>query len=232
MPNCDSCGAGIGTSDSECPYCGASVRKITTAKQSDMERPDKVYAVGQDAEGMTHIRFGDGQAGQRPTTGSGGISSTYQQGAGSQGNVPSEVIEEKLDRVTQKLDRVPDPSKQKGSKDAGIVLVETFAEIGDLVSAYQDRVSDEAHLSTNDRNRLSKKEERIRPKLKSMVAFCDKVDSRTKKKMGLSDSVVHKMRATATRALQLTESRSGKCVGCGTTNRPGSRHCQNCGAPL
>jgi hypothetical protein len=231
MPNCESCGAGIDASDSDCPYCGASVRKHTIAKTSNIERPDKVYTTARDEEGMTYVRFGDGLAGQRPSSGSEGMSASYRQGAGSQGNVPSHVLEEKLDRVTQKLDRIPDPSKQKGSKDTGIVLVETFAEIGDMMSDYQDSISQEAHLNADDSDRLSKKAEKIRPKLKAMVAFCDKVDSKTKKRMGLSDSDIHKIRTTATRTLQITES-SGKCQGCGTTNRPGSKHCQNCGAPL
>ncbi|MHA1849798.1 MAG: hypothetical protein ACTSW8_00895 [Candidatus Thorarchaeota archaeon] len=232
MPNCNSCGAGIDASDSECPYCGASVKQSTAVHQSELERPEKVYTTAEDADGMTHIRFGDGQTGHRPPSGSGSVSSTYRQGAGSQGNVPSRVLEEKLDHVTRTLDRIPDPSKQKGSKDDGMVLLDTFAEIGDLMSSYQDTVSDETHLSTDARDRLSKKEERIRPKLKSMVAFCEKVDSKTQRKMGLSDSDIHKIRTTATRALQITETRSSKCAGCGTMNRPGTKHCQNCGAPL
>jgi hypothetical protein len=113
-----------------------------------------------------------------------------------------------------------------------MVLLDAFTEISDMLSFYQDSVSQEAHLSTSDRDRLTKKEEKIRPKLMSMVVFCDRVDSKTKRKMGLSDSDVHKIRTTATRVLQITESRSGRCAGCGAMNRPGSRNCQNCGAPL
>ena len=41
---------------------------------------------------------------------------------------------------------------------------------------------------------------------------------------------VHKIKATATRALQMTS--AGKCSRCGTMNRPGTRKCQNCGSSL
>ncbi|MGY5858045.1 MAG: zinc ribbon domain-containing protein, partial [Candidatus Thorarchaeota archaeon] len=225
-------GAGVDASDKECPYCGASVVQTTVVHQSDLKRPDKLYTTATDADGNTHIRFGDGQTGRRPSSGSGSVSSTYRQGAGSQGNVPAGHLVEKLDPVQRHLDKIPDPSKHKESKDVGIAMVESMAALGDLLSVYQSSVSHEAHLSTDDRDRVSKKEERIRPKLKSMVVFCEKVDSKTQKKMGLSDSDVHKIRTTATRALQMTEARSGKCAGCGTMNIPGSRNCQNCGAPL
>ena len=232
MPNCESCGAGIDAGVTDCPYCGASVTQTTVVHKSELERPEKVYTTTTDADGSTHIRFGDGQTGSRPPSGSGSVSSTYRQGAGSQGSVPAGQLVEKLDQVDRRLDRIPDPSKHKGSKDVGVAMVESMAALGDLVSVYQSSVSHEAHLSTDDRDRVSKREERIRPKLKSMVAFCEKVDSKTQKKMGLSDSDVHKIRITATRALQMTKARSGKCAGCGTMNRPGSRNCQNCGAPL
>ncbi|MGY5858083.1 MAG: hypothetical protein RTU63_01840 [Candidatus Thorarchaeota archaeon] len=232
MPNCPSCGAGVDASDRECPYCGASVLQRTEGQKSTMKSSESTFSAREDADGNTQIRFGEGKTGSRPPSGIGGISSTYRQGAGSQGNVPSKHLEEKLDQVTRKLDRVPDPSKHKGSKDVGIALIESMSAMGDLLSMYQDVVASEAHLSTDDRDRLSKKEERIRPKLQSMVAFCDRVDSKTKKNMRLSDSDIHKIRTTATRALQMTTSRSGKCAGCGTTNKPGARHCQNCGAPL
>jgi len=232
MPNCESCGAAIDTGDTECPYCGASVTQTTVVHKSELERPEKVYTTATDADGNTHIRFGDGQTGHRPSSGSDNVSVTYRQGAGSQGNVPTGQIVEKLDQVNRHLDKIPDPSKHKGSRDEGVALVESMAAVGDLLSFYQSSVSRESHLSTDDRDRLSKKEERIRPKLKSMVAFCDKVDSKKQKKMGLSDSDIHNIRTTATRALQLTEAKSGKCAGCGSMNRPGSRNCQNCGAPL
>lgn len=232
MPNCGSCGAGIDTSDKECPYCGASVIQGSVVHKRELENPEQHYRAATDDEGSTHVRFGDGQTGRRPSSGSSSVSSTYRQGAGSQGNVPAGQLVEKLDQVDRRLDKIPDPSKHKGSKDVGVAMVESMAALGDLLSVYQSGVSHEAHLSTDDRDRVSKREERIRPKLKSMVAFCEKVDSKTQKKMGLSDSDVHRIRTTATRALQMTKARSGKCAGCGTMNKPGSRNCQNCGAPL
>jgi hypothetical protein len=185
-----------------------------------------------DTEGSSHIHFGDGQIGHRPGSGSTGISASYRQGVGSQGNVPSKVLEEKLDRVARKLDRFPDSSKRKISKDEGIALVDSVSALSDMLSFYQSSVSNEAHLSTDDRSRISVKEEKIKPKLRSMIDFCDNVDSKTKKKMGLSDSDIRKIRTTATRALQIAELKSGKCSNCGTVNKPGSMHCKNCGAPL
>ncbi|MBE0527084.1 MAG: hypothetical protein IH631_09090, partial [Candidatus Thorarchaeota archaeon] len=66
----------------------------------------------------------------------GGISSTYRQGAGSQGNVPSGSLEGKIDQVTRKLDRIPDPSKHRGSKDEGVALLDSISTIGDMLSFY------------------------------------------------------------------------------------------------
>jgi len=104
-----------------------------------------------------------------------------------------------------------------------------MSAIGDLLSFYQSKVSQEAYLGSN-RERLSQKEEKIRPKLKSIVTFCDRVDSKTQKKMGLSDSDIRKVKTTTTKTLQMIESRV--CSGCGTVNRPGTTQCQNCGAHL
>jgi len=230
MPNCESCGAGISASDKECPYCGASVMQTTAVLESELERPEKVYSTARDADGNTHIRFGDGQTGSRPPSGSDSISVTYRHGAGSQGNVPSGSLEEKLDQVTRILDRIPDPSKHKGLEDEGVVLLESISKIDDMLSLYQSSVSREAYLSSNDRERLSKKEDLIRPKLESMVTFCGKVDSKTQKKMGLTDSDIRKIKTTATKALQMTV--SGKCSTCGAAIRSGTTRCQNCGAHL
>ncbi len=230
MPNCESCGAGIDASVKECPYCGASVIQRIVVQQKELENPEKGYSIVRDGDGNTQIRFGDGQTGSRLPAGSDNISSTYRQGAGSQGNLSRKQLEEKLDQVSRQLEKVQDPSKSKGSKDEGVVLLDSVSTIGNMLSFYQSSISHEAHLSTNDRDRLSKKEESIRPKLKSMVAFCEKVDSKTQKKMGLSDSDIRKIKVTAARALQMTE--STKCSGCGAENRLGSTRCQNCGAHL
>jgi hypothetical protein len=230
MVSCDGCGGEVEVGVGECPYCGKTLKRLDSAKRV-FEGDEEVYHTSQDADGMTYVRFGDGQTGDRPTSGD-GISSHYRQGSGVQGNVTSRSLEEKIDRATHHLDRVPDPSRHKGSKDVGVALVESMAAVGDLLAEYQGDVSHEAHLSTDDRDRISVKEARIRPKLEAVVAFCETVDSKTQKKMGLSDSDIRKIRTTAAKALHMTGSRSGECSQCGTSNRPGSKHCRNCGSPL
>jgi len=216
MPNCDSCGAGIDSSDTECPYCGASIRQKTTAQIDAIGSSDSAYEARMDDEGKLHIRFGDGQTGARPE--SGDISSQYRHGAGTQGNVAASYVEEKLDTAAQYLDRIPDSNRHKGTRDEGVMMVESLSALGDLLSVYQSRIS--------------KKEERIRHKLESMVRFCDMVDSKTKKKMGLSESDIHRIKTTARRILQVSGTRAGMCSKCGTQNKPGSYRCTRCGAPL
>jgi len=230
MSNCDSCGAGIDDGDTECPYCGASIRRITAGQKSAIRSSDSTYMVRIDDEGKASIRFGDGQTGARPT--SGDVSSQYQYGAGTQGNVAASYVEEKLDSASQYLDRIPDSNKHKGTRDEGVIMIESLSALGDLLSVYQNKVSDEAHLTTEDHDRISNKEERVRRKLESMVRFCDMVDSKTKKKMGLSESDVHRIRTTARRILQASNFRTGKCSKCGTQNRPGTRKCLKCGTTL
>ena len=230
MPNCDSCGAGIDAGDLECPYCGASIRQKTTAQTSTLGSSGSTFETRMNDDGSTHIHFGDGKTGARPH--SGDISAQYRAGAGTQGNVPASYVEEKLDNASQFLDRIPDSNKHKGTRDEGVIMVESLSALGDLLSVYQSKVSSEAHLSTDDQERISKKEERVRHKLESMVRFCDMVDSKTKKKMGLSESDIHRMRTTARRILQASESRTGKCSKCGMQNKPGSKHCSKCGALL
>jgi len=224
MVSCEGCGGEIDAGTRECPYCGRSVIQQVEGEKRKVDSDEGVYRISQDEEGSTHIRFGDGQTGARLPSGD-RVSSHYRQGAGSQGNVASERLE-KLDQI----ERIPDPSKQKESKDLGVTLVESMSAIGDMMSLYQDSVSQESHLSTDDRERLSIKEERVRPKLEAIVAFCERADSKTKKKIGLSDSEIHKIKSTATRALQMTS--AGKCSRCGSVNRPGSKKCQNCGSRL
>ena len=229
MPSCRGCGAGIDARDKECPYCGESVIQRAEAKQSIIDNSEKTFGTQRDADGKTSIHFGDGRAGSRPSSG-GGVASQYRYGAGSQGNVPSGGLDEKLDQIDRQLEEIPDPLKHRGSKDEGVALLDSVSAIGDLLSFYQSSSSHEAHLSTDDQDRRSMKEERIRPKLKSMVAFCERVESKTKKKMGLTDSDIRKIKITATKALQVTV--SGNCPRCGTVNRSGTRQCQNCGAQL
>ena len=226
MVNCKGCGAGISVSDKECPYCGHSVIQRAQA----LENQESTYRVQRDGDGSTSISFGDGQTGSRLSSGKRNVSSQYRHGAGSGSGNLSKRIEKTLDRLHQQIRRVPDPSKQKGSKDLGVVLVESMGTIGDLLSLYQGAVAHEAHLSTKDRKRISKKEDRVRPKLKSLVVFCEMVNSKTQKKMALSDSDIRKIRAAAVEALQAIE--SGKCPKCDTMNRAGTTRCQRCGAPL
>ncbi len=224
MTSCKGCGANIDANDKECPYCGHSVIHRTEAQTSTLENQGKIYGTNRDEDGNTHIQFGDGQTGSRLSSGRDNVASQYRQGAGSSGNLHKQ-LEVKLDQI----ERIPDPLKHKESKDLGVTLMESLSALGDLISDYQDSVSQEAYLNV-DRERLSKKEEKIRPKLKSIVTFCDRVDSKTQKKMGLSDSDVRKIKTTATKALQMFESRL--CSGCGAVNRPGTTQCQNCGALL
>ena len=225
MVSCEGCGGEIDAGVAECPYCGRSVAQRVDAEKRTFDRDGSSYRVSQDDEGMTQIQFGDGQSGKRLPTG-GGVAGEYRRGAGSQGNLASTRLEEKLDQI----ERIPDPSKHKESKDMGVTLVDSMSALGDVMSIYQDSVTQEAHLSSDNQERLSKKQERVRPKLESIVAFCEKADSKSKKKMGLSDSDIRRIRTTATRALQMTESE--KCSKCDSVNRPGTRHCQNCGSAL
>ncbi|MHA1614993.1 MAG: hypothetical protein ACTSYJ_09125, partial [Candidatus Thorarchaeota archaeon] len=219
----------IDANDKECPYCGHSIIQRTEAQTSTLENQGRIYGTTRDEDGNTHIQFGDGQTGNRLPSGRNNIASKYHQGAGSQGSVQSIHLEEKLDRVDRHADRASDLSKQEGSKDMGIALLESMSAIGDLLSFYQSKVSQEAYLGSS-RERLSQKEEKITPKLKSIVTFCDRVDSKTQKKMGLSDSDIRKVKTTTTKTLQMIESRM--CSGCGAVNRPGTIQCQNCGARL
>jgi len=226
MVNCEGCGAAIDVNDTKCPYCGHSILQRVEVQKSAMENQERTYGTTRDEEGNVHIRFGDGQSGSRLPSGSGSVTNQYRHGAGSQGDVGFRSLEEKLDRI----ERIPDPSRHKESKDLGVTLVESISAIGDLTTFYQSHISQESHLSTDEHERLSKKEERVRLKLAAIVAYCDRVDSKAKKKIGLSNSEVHKVRTTAVGALQMTE--SGRCPKCGTMNRLGTKQCQNCGVHL
>jgi len=191
-----------------------------------LETQERTYGTTRDEEGDTHIRFGDGQTGSRPHADSGNIASHYRRGAGSQGTASSGSLDEKLDRI----ERIPDPTMHKESRDLGVSLLESISANGDLTTFYQTSVFKEAHLNTAERERLSRKEEQVRPKLEAIITFCDRVDSKTQKKIGLSDSEVRRIRETTVRALQMTG--VGICSRCGTVNRPGTKQCQNCGANL
>lgn len=229
MVSCEGCGGDLDAGIRECPYCGRSIVQRVEAEKRTFESHERTYGTSQDEDGLTHIQFGDGRTGARPSSGA-GVSGHYRQGAGSQGNVTSGRLEERLEQVSRQLEKVPDPSKHMGSKDVGVALLDSISSVGDLLSFYQSSVSREAHLSTDDRDRLSVKEEKVKPKLRSMVAFCERVDPKTRKKMGLSEGDVHRIKTSAARALQVME--SGKCSRCGTVNGPGAKQCQNCGSHL
>jgi len=62
-------------------------------------------------------------------------------------------LRKKLDRI----ERIPDPTKHKESKDLGVLLLKSMSAIRDLASFYQISMSQEGHLSTSERERLSMK---------------------------------------------------------------------------
>ncbi|MHA1908373.1 MAG: hypothetical protein ACW98Y_13825 [Candidatus Thorarchaeota archaeon] len=223
MASCDSCGGNIDANESVCPYCGASIMKWT-----EVHTGDRTYTARQDADGMTRVSFGDGKTGRRLPSGKDNVSSRYRAGTGSSGNVSAGLVT-KLDELHHQIRRIPDP-KHGGSKDMGVTLIEAFATMSDILSFYQDGISQEASLDTDDRKRLSKKENRVIPKLRELVHFCERVDSRTKKKMGLSNSDVRRLKDAAVKIRHMAE--SSICSRCGTMNKPEKKSCQNCGLPL
>ncbi len=223
MVNCEGCGASIDSSEGACPYCGHVV-----AKQVDIHQRDSTYAVVRDADGTSKVQFGDGVTGRRLPSGK-SIQTGYRAGGGSAGNVPKMMVE-KLDKLYGKIKKVPDPSKHKGSRDLGRDLIEGFSIMGDLLSMYQDTIAKEAYLDSKERNRVSKGEKKVIPKLRELVYFCEKVDAKTQQKMGLSDAHLKEIKDAATATLRMVE--SGVCAKCGAMNKPGSRKCRNCGSSL
>jgi len=128
MTSCEGCGANIDANDKECPYCGHSVIQRTEAQTSTLE--GRIYGTTRDEDGNTHIQFGDGQTGSRLPSGRDNVSSKYHQGSGSQGSVHSIHLEEKLDRVNRHAEHASELSKQEGSKDMGVTLLESMSAIG------------------------------------------------------------------------------------------------------
>ncbi len=223
MVSCEGCGASIDSNKSTCPYCGHVV-----VKRTEVYQRDSTYAVTRDDDGMSKVRFGDGVSGQRPSTGA-STRESYRSGAGSAGNIPKGIVE-KLDKLYGKIKKVPDPSKHKGSRDLGRDLIEAFSIMGDLLALYQSGIAQEAYLDTKDRDRVSKGEKKVIPKLRELVYFCEKVDAKTQQKMGLSDTHLREIKTAATKSLRMVE--TGLCSKCGTMNEPGSRKCRNCGTSL
>ncbi len=223
MASCDSCGGNIDANETVCPYCGSSIRK-----QAEVSTGDRIYRTRQDADGMTQVSFGDGKTGSRPSSGKRNVRTQYRAGGGSAGNISGAIVT-KLDELHQQIKRVPDP-KRGGSKDAGIILVEALATMGDILSFYQDGIVNEAHLDTDDRKRLSKKENRVAPKLKDLVRFCEKANPRALGQLGISDSDVRKIKTAAIKTLRMAE--NAVCSKCGSMNRPENKRCQRCGKSL
>jgi ribosomal protein L32 len=222
MTSCDSCGGKVDANETVCPYCGSSIRKRVGA-----DIGEKTYLLRQDADGLTHVRFGDGVQGRKPSTGT-GIRAGYRSGGGSAGNVATGLVM-KFEELYHQVRKVPDP-KKGGSKDMGIVLVEALANMGDILSFYQDGIANEAQLDTDDRKRLSKMEKRVTPKLKDLIRFCEKASPRALGQLGVSNSDIGKIKTAAIRILKMTE--TSVCSKCGTMNRPENRRCKRCGKSL
>jgi hypothetical protein len=87
---------------------------------------DRCYAVLVDDDGGARLAFGDGINGRRPPSGA-RIVARYRLGVGATGNAE------------------PD--------DLAIALVELLAEMGDVLSFYQDQVASEAYLETSRERR-------------------------------------------------------------------------------
>ncbi len=239
MVSCEDCGANIDANDNACPYCGHSVRQkaethtgertfVRGDKPKPVARTDRTYEVTRKEDGSTAIQFGEGITGKRPSSGA-GIASRYRSGGGSSGNL-SGILVEKLDQLYHQIEKGPDLSRHQGSKDVGVALMDYFAAMGDLLSLYQNATTREALLDTDDHSRLSMSEERIMPQLKTIVTFCDKVKSDTRKMIGLSGGDIKKIKKVAIKTLQMTEYKM--CSRCGAMSKPGSKRCRKCKASL
>ena len=222
MTSCNSCGGSVDANETVCPYCSASL-----GKRVDMKPGDNSYRVTQDADGLSHVSFGDGVHGRKPSSG-GGIQAGYRSGGGAAGNIAS-VLTLKLEALYHQIRKVPDP-KKGGAKDAGGILIEALANMNDILSFYQEGISNEAYLETSERKSLSKTEKRAVPKLRELVRFCDKVNSRALGQLGLSDSDIQRIRTAAINTLRMAE--HTVCSKCGAMNRPDNKRCHKCGRSL
>ena len=239
MVSCEGCGAGISEDDGACPYCGHATKKRVDVRvgtgprevsreRADIRKGDRTYRVETGADGHTSVQFGDGQSGRRLSSGRDNVSSQYRTGAGSTGNIASG-IERNLEKLHSQIRKIPKP-KRKGSSDVGVLLLETLATVSNLLSFYQDAIAHEAQLDTAGRKSISKREKRVKPKLKDLVRFCERVEPRTMGQMGISVSDIQKIKTAAIKLLRMTE--SALCSKCGAMNRPESSRCLKCGRSL
>jgi hypothetical protein len=86
---------------------------------------DRCYVVLVDDDGGARLVFGDDANRRRPPTGA-RIVARYRFGGGAAGN-----------------------ADHAGADDLAVALVELLAEMGDLLSLYQDQVASEAYLETS-----------------------------------------------------------------------------------
>ncbi|TFF95656.1 hypothetical protein EU546_02875 [Candidatus Thorarchaeota archaeon] len=224
MVSCGGCGGNIDENESECPYCGHVVSSKKTDTTSTTLSEDRKFAVVRGDGDTTHIRFGDGVTGRRPS--SSGIRASYRSGGGIASTM------KKIEHLDQTITRGQDSLERGKEKDAGVKMVEAFATLSDLLSTYQDHVSKEAHLSTEESERLSAKEKRIKPKVKSLVETCERLDRKTMKKMKVSDEKIRRIKSVALQFLEISSKRAGKCPACGAKNPTGKTTCQRCGASI
>lgn len=90
---------------------------------------DRCYVVRVDDDGTGSLVFGDGTNGSRLPTGA-RIAARYRNGSGASGNADG-----------------------ARAGDVAVALVELLAEMGDVLSFYQDQVASEAYLETSRERR-------------------------------------------------------------------------------
>ena len=231
MVSCKGCGAEINVSDSECPYCGHSSVQHFKRKRIDVQDRTDAYVVRQDEDGLTHVHFGDGKAGARPSSGKDTVSAAYRRGAGSYSLFNAEKMMQNWNRLEQQLEMVPETPDHHSSASQGQVLLEILSTIGNLLSHYQVLTTGEVHLNTEEKERLSTAEKTIRPRLRALVAYCDEA-SKYHRKLHLGEADLARLKQSTITLLGLVDIGESRCSTCGTENHPSAARCKNCGAFL
>jgi hypothetical protein len=90
---------------------------------------DRCYVLRVDDDGTGRLVFGDGTNGSRLPTGA-RVAARYRYGSGASGN-----------------------ADDARASDFAVVLIELLAEMGDVLSFYQDQVASEAYLETSRERR-------------------------------------------------------------------------------